>query len=146
MRHLQRPSTTCNGELLTTFIAGDKSSPQFSLSGYYYMHASQVCSRHSFGLLLIRMNGIHRKQCDHSHLDHLWSLRIWSRAFGTSIKWNLCEAQRWSNGVFIFHRCRPHSVTFGFLLFSIIYWSLSHSIVIFTIIKNKSPSWGEKDI
>ena len=108
------------------------------------MHASQVCSRHSFGLPLIRMNGIHRKQFDDSHLDLLWSLRIWSLVFGTSIKWNLCEAQRWSNSVFIFHRCRPHPVTFGFLLFSIIYWSLSHSIVIFTIIKNKSTELRRK--
>ncbi|CAH3014472.1 unnamed protein product [Porites evermanni] len=35
------------------------------------MHASQVSNRHSFGLPLIRMNGIHRKQFDHSHLDLL---------------------------------------------------------------------------
>ena len=108
------------------------------------MHASQVCSRHSFGLPLTRMNGIHRKQLDYSHLDLLWSLRIWSRVFGTSVKWNLCEARRSSNSVFIFHRCRPHSVTFGFLLFPIIYWSLSHSIVIFTIIKNKSAELRRK--
>ena len=49
MRHLQRPSTTCNGELLTTFIAGDKSSPQFSSSGYCYacitgMYPAFVCT------------------------------------------------------------------------------------------------------
>ena len=71
MRHLQRHSTTCNREVLTTFIAGDKSSRQSVI-----MHASQLCSRYSFGLPLIRMNRIHRNQFDHSHLDLLWSLRI----------------------------------------------------------------------
>ena len=33
------------------------------------MHASKVCSQHSFGLPLIRMNGNYRKQFDQSHLD-----------------------------------------------------------------------------
>ena len=104
------------------------------------MHASQVYSQHSFGLPLKRMNGIHRKKFDHSHLDLLSSLRIWSRVFGTSITWNLVEAQRWSKSVFILHPCRPHSVT----LFSLIYWFLLHSIIIFTIIKNKSAELRRK--
>ena len=33
-------------------------------------HASHVCSQHSFGLPL-RVNGMHIKQFDHSHLDRL---------------------------------------------------------------------------
>ena len=40
-------------------------------------HASHVCSKHSFGLPL-RVNGMHSKRFDHSHLD-LLSLIIWSR-------------------------------------------------------------------
>ena len=53
---------------LNHFIGGDKSSLRFNLH-VIIMNASQVCSHHSFGLPLIRMNGIHRKQFDHSHLD-----------------------------------------------------------------------------
>ena len=64
-----------NGELLTTLLRATRAARSFNLQ-VIIMHASQVCSQHSFGLPLRRMNGIHRKQFNHSHLDLLWSLRI----------------------------------------------------------------------
>ena len=73
------------------------------------IHASHVCSQHSFGLPL-RMNGTHRSlQLDHSHLG-LLSLGIWY-ACSDNLSNN---AQRWTKSVFIFHRCCPHSLTFGY--------------------------------
>ena len=39
--------------------------------------------------------------------------RVWP-----SIMSNLGNAQRWSKSVFIFHRCCPHSLTFGYFKFS----------------------------
>ena len=40
------------------------------------------------------------------------------RVFRPYITWNLGKAQRWSKSVFIFHRCCPHSLTFGYFKFS----------------------------
>ena len=68
------------------------------------------------------MNGIHRTQFDHARLD-LLSLVIWSRVF-----WRISHlkqyakqtsSHRWSKRVLTFDRCRPHSVTFGYILLAI---------------------------
>ena len=108
------------------------------------MHASQVCSHHSFGLPLIRMNGIHRKPFDQSHLDlvpcHLESDHACLEHLSLE---TFTKHSVGSKSVFIFRRCHPHSVTVVFL-FSIIYRSLLHSIIIFTIIKNKSAELRKK--
>ena len=76
------------------------------------MRRMYVCSQHSFWLLL-RMNGIHRRQSYDARFD-LLSLVIWSHVFSLSVTRNLRKAQRWSKNVLTFNRCRPHSVTFGY--------------------------------
>ena len=81
------------------------------------MHASQVCSHHSFGLPFIRMNGIHRKPLDHLHLDlvsrHLES----DHACLEHLSLETCTKHSvGSKSVFIFRRCHPHSVTVVFFL------------------------------
>ena len=76
------------------------------------MHASHVCSQHSFRLPL-RMNGVHRMHFDQACLD-LLSLIIWSRVFWPSVTWNLHKAQRWSKSVWTFDHCCPLSLTFGY--------------------------------
>ena len=77
-------------------------------------HASNVCSKHSFGLTL-RMSGMYRTQFDPSRLD-LLSLAIWSRVFWPSVTWNFGGAQRLSKCVLTFGCCRLHSLNFWLLL------------------------------
>ena len=75
-------------------------------------HALHACSQRSFGIPL-RMNVLHRTQFNHARLD-LLLLVIWPRLFWPSVTWNERKAQRWSKIVWIFDRCRPHSLTFGY--------------------------------
>ena len=82
-RHLQQHAT---GSYQPLLLRATRVARSFHLQ-VIIMYASQVCSRHSFGLPLIRMNEIHRKQFDHSHLDLLWSLRLITRV------WNIYQVK-----------------------------------------------------
>ena len=59
------------------------------------------------------MNGMHRTQFDHARLDLLSPDH--ARVLAICPAYNLHEAQRWSESVLAFDRCRPHSITFGYL-------------------------------
>ena len=79
MRHLQRPSErdrvgpiiliSMQRGVINHFIAGDKSSPQFSSPGYYYACIACICSQHSFGLPFIRMS---MKFIETNLITHIW--------------------------------------------------------------------------
>lgn len=69
-----------------------------SLSSSYI--TGYVCSQCSFGLPLSRMNGMHRNQTDHVHLDFL-------------LRETYVKAQRWSKNILTFYSSRLHFLTFA---------------------------------
>ena len=77
---LNQRKQVCNRSPIILTIAGDKRSPQSLSPGCYYACVT-LCSQHLFGLPL-RMNGMHRTQFGHAHLDLLplviWSCMVWT--------------------------------------------------------------------
>ena len=77
---LNQRKQVCNRSPIILTIAGDKRSPQSLSPGCYYTCVT-LCSQHLFGLPL-RMNGMHRTQFGHTHLDLLplviWSCMVWT--------------------------------------------------------------------
>ena len=80
---LNQRKQVCNRSPIILTIAGDKRSPQSLSPGCYYACVT-LCSQHLSGLPL-RMNGMHRTQFGHTHLD-LLPLVIWS-----CMGWTICH-------------------------------------------------------
>ena len=93
--------------IIIIIIGGTRGAHNPNLQVVIIMHASYLCSQHSFGLPL-RINGMHRTQFEPSISRNVITLVL------TICHLKLTQSTALEQKRFAFDRCRLHSVTFGY--------------------------------
>ena len=93
--------------IIIIIIGGTRGAHNPNLQVVIIMHASYLCSQHSFGLPL-RINGMHRTQFEPSISRNVIMLVL------TICHVKLTQSTALEQKRFAFDRCRRRSVTFGY--------------------------------